>query len=129
LEAYSVKQQSFFHEDIYEALSTDISAAGGPKVVGHKLRPTMKPDGAGEWLKTCLNRNRAEKLSPEDVMLIKRLAREVGSFAALTFEMSELNMTMPTPVEPEDERARLQREFIQAVSSLKQIEKQLGKVC
>lgn len=123
-----MNQTVLFHEDIYSAYRTDVQASGGFKVIGHKLRPTLKPDKAGEWLSQCLTADRPEKLSLEDQLFIKREARRSSSFAALTFEMQELCMTMPLPVEPEDKRAQLQREFISAVGVLKNIETQLGKL-
>ncbi len=123
-----MNQAALFHEDIYSAYRTDVQASGGFKIIGHKLRPTLKPDKAGEWLSQCLTADRPEKLSLEDQLFIKREARKCSSFAALTFEMQELCMSMPQPIEPEDERARLQREFISAVGQLKQIESQLGRL-
>lgn len=123
-----MNQGALFHEDIYSAYRTDVQAAGGFKAMGSKLKPSLKPDKAGEWLSQCLTADRPEKLSLEDQIFIKAEARKHNSFAALTFEMQELCMSMPTPIEPEDERARLQRDFIAAVGQLETIKKQLGRL-
>lgn len=116
-----MNQAALFHEDVYEALRTDIMAAGGMKKVGHALRPKLSVNAAGEWLSSTLNRSRAEKLDPEDVLFIKAMARAAGSLAAVAYDSSHLNLTMPTPIEPEDERAQLQREFNKSVSDLGQL--------
>lgn len=112
------QQQSLWHEDIYEALGTDIQALGGNKVVGPMLWSQMPPDKAGERLSSCLNRTRAEKLDPEQVLLIMRKAREVGSFATMWFSAQACNFEKPEPVDPESELAKRQREFIEASKSL-----------
>lgn len=109
-----MQQERLFHEDIYEALRTDILALGGFKKVGSMLWPEKLADKAGENLNNCLNRTRPEKLDAEQILLIKREAKKVGSFAALLFEMDDIGMSHPTPIEPEDEYAKLQREFIHA---------------
>lgn len=123
-----MNQTVLFHEDVYSAYRTDVQASGGFKVVGCKLRPSLKPDKAGEWLSQCLTADRPEKLSLDDQLFIKREARKVNSFAALTYEMQELCMTMPTPIEPDDEKARLQKEFVKAVDYLATIQNRMEKL-
>ena len=66
-------QQPLFHEDIFEAIRTDIMASGGMKAVGLTLFPE-KGAKAGDYLSTGLNPVRPEKLDIEQVMVIKRLA-------------------------------------------------------
>lgn len=113
-----MQQEALFHEDIYEALRTDILALGGFKKVGAMLWPEKTADKAGENLNNCLNRTRPEKLDGEQVLLIKRSAKQVGSFATVMFEMDDIGMTRPTPIEPEDEMAALQRQFIESQKSM-----------
>lgn len=123
-----MNQNTLFHEDIYDALNTDIMACGGKKVVGNALRPKLAVNAAGEWVANCLNRTRAEKFDAEDILFIKTLAKQAGSFATYFFEADQIGMTHALPIEPEDEKARLQREFINAVGALKSIETRLGKL-
>jgi hypothetical protein len=113
-------QQTLFYDDIYEALLTDVMALGGSKTVGLMLWPEKK-EKAGDYLKTCLNRDRAEKLSIDQIMLIVRRAKEVGSYATATFFCDETGFAAPQPIEPEDERATLQRAFIQSVEHQRQM--------
>jgi hypothetical protein len=108
-----VQQQSLFHEDIYEALATDIQSLGGKKTVGSLLWPEKSPDKAGELVANCLSRSRPEKLDPEQVIFIINRARQIKSAASINFIASTTDYETPRPIEPEDEMAKLQREFIQ----------------
>lgn len=123
-----MNQQALFHEDVYEALRVDVSAIGGAKRVGSMLWPEKTADKAGEHLNNCLNTARPEKLDPEQVILIKREAKKVGSFAAVFFECGEVGLSHPTPIEPEDEHAILQREFITATKHMDTIMKRFERL-
>jgi hypothetical protein len=114
-------QNQLFYEDIYEALRTDVMACGGTKAIGLAMWPKLSAAEAQQRVSNCLNRTRSEKFDAEEILFIKRLARQKGSFATVAFEMQDLNMTMPTPIEPEDERARLQREVVKAAETFKQM--------
>lgn len=102
-----MNQPALFHETIYEALAADIAAAGGFKVVAGKLWPT-NPNGAST-LRNALNPEQAQKIDPVDVIAIKRLAKEAGSFAAITFESQDLSFQI-TWVDPANEIERIERE-------------------
>lgn len=115
-------------EDIFEALRVDVMALGGAKKVGCLLWPELSADKAGEALNNCLNRTRREKLDIEQVMLIARNAKEVGSYAAMTFMAQGCGFTVPEPVHPEDEKAKLQRAFIESVELQRRILAQMERV-
>lgn len=121
------QQTALFHEDIWDALRTDIMSCGGMKVVGLTLFPE-KGAKAGDYLSTCLNPARPEKLDVEQIMVIKRMAKQHASFATHRFEESDLGMTAAQPIEPDDEKARLQRDFITAVQSLESIKNQITRL-
>lgn len=120
-------QQPLFHEDIYEALRTDVMALGGFKRVGAVLWPELAADKAGERLNACMDRARREKLDVEQLMLISRMAREMGSYATVFFFAEDCGFSRPTPVDPEDERSRLQKEFIRAVKTLGGLQEQMDR--
>lgn len=63
-------------EDLYDALKGAVTALGGAKKVGPRLRPEAR-DARG-WLLNCLNRDHEQKLDPEQVALILRWAGEAG---------------------------------------------------
>jgi hypothetical protein len=107
-----------FFDDIEDALREVVRQAGGPKVVGARLWPEIEPDKAGRRMSDCLNETRREVLSPAQVMLVLKIGRQVGCHAAINYMSRDCGYADPMPVEPEDEIARLQREFVEATKLL-----------
>lgn len=121
-------QASLWHEDILDALGSAIAAAGGFKVVAGKLWPTLKPDTGYARLKACLDRNKPEKLDPEETVHLIALAKAAGDHSVMRFLAHELGYTEPTPIEPADQRAQLQSQFVAAVQQLETIQRAMGRV-
>ena len=107
-------QQKLFNEDIWDALRDCVAALGGNKAVGALLKPEIPATDAGKWLSNCLSESRPEKLCVEQILWLLRESQKVGCHAGMAFIAADACYTMPTPVEPEDEMAALQREFIEA---------------
>lgn len=107
-----------FFDDLEDALREVVRSAGGPKALGAKLWPEVDPEKAARRLQDCLNDTRREILSPAQVMLLLRIGRQVGCHAAINYMARECGYGDPLPVEPEDEVARLQREFVEATKAL-----------
>lgn len=120
-------QQSLFHEDIYEALKTIGQMYGKPKKIGAMLWPEMAADKAGERWANCLNRTRPEKLDPEQVLLVLKIGRQIGCHAGMQF-ISEFCGYKYEPVEPEDEKAKLQRLYIQSVEAQKDLVRRMEQL-
>lgn len=114
-------QPELIHESAIDALRDAVKALGGAKVVGHLLRPTKTLDDAKNWCNDCLNPDRREKFDLDDVIAILRRSREAGFHGAMAYIAMECGYTAPTPVEPADENAKLQRAFIAAVEEQKKI--------
>lgn len=121
-------QPSLHYDSFNDALHDAVQSIGGYKKVGPKLWPERPPDEAAHKLRHCLNRERREKLSPERVLLLLRWARETDFHGAKHFLDDDTGYERSQPVEPETERARLQREFIDAVGKLDVIKDQLGRL-
>lgn len=119
---------SLFHESLVDALRECVQACGGPKVVGHLLWPEKGPEGGGRYLNDCLNDGRREQISIEQMLVILRLARERGCHAGMLFIARDAGYSDPLPVEPEDERARLQREFIEASKHFTRLAAQMERL-
>ncbi|KXA71082.1 hypothetical protein [Bordetella hinzii] len=113
--------QALFYESLTDALRAIIAAAGGTKAVAGQLWPEKTPDAAHRYLLDCLNEARSEKLSPEQVLWLLTLGRKVGCHAGMNFLAREAGYADPAPIEPEDERARLQREYVEAVKGLNRL--------
>ena len=90
-------------------------------MVGPKLWPEKTIDAAQRQLLDCLNEERPAKLSPEQVLLVLRLARAAGCHDGVDFLLNDLGYAPTKPVEPRDEVAELQRMFIESVRAQQEI--------
>lgn len=108
-----------FCEDINEALREIVNGLGGPKKVGPLLWPEKTIEQAHSLLLACLNVERKEHLTPQQVTLLLREGRKVGCHVGVNFICDDAGYERPAPIEPEDELARLQREYIAAVNALR----------
>jgi hypothetical protein len=100
------------------ALVDCVKACGGSVKVGPRLWPEMLDKAAQTKLLDCLNEDRPAKLSPEQVIFIMRIAREKGCHLGMDFIAAELGYAPPVPVDPRDEKAELQRQFIESTQKL-----------
>jgi hypothetical protein len=109
------KQQiPLFVEDYNEAIRATVQALGGFKRIGADLKPDMAVDAAGRWLADCCNPDKREKLAPSELAFIRKRARSEGVHILVAYELREAGYAEPQPIEPEDERAALMREFVMA---------------
>jgi len=123
-----MNQEALFYDSFSDALKDVVKAAGGAKSVGCKLWPEKTPDAAHRTLLDCLNDARAEKFSPEQVLLLLKIGREVNCHAAMNYVARESGYDDPQPTEPEDERARLQREFVEAQRAMSKLAERMERV-
>lgn len=114
-------------ESMNDMLIECVKALGGSKQVGPLLWPEKAPDAAQRLLLACLNDDRSERLSPDQVLLILRMARKAGFHAGMQFLCGELGYAEPQPVEPRDEMADLMRDFNAAVALQGQIAERMEK--
>lgn len=105
-------QLPMFVEDYYDAIRAAVEGLGGYKRVGADLKPDLGVEAAGRWLADCVNPDKREKLSPTELAYIRRRARQAGLHVLAAWEAKDAGYAEPKPVEPEDERAALQREFV-----------------
>ena len=95
-------QMSLIHESITDAIREAVQAIGGNKALGALMFPDLPVDQAAGRVRDCLNPDRREHFTSS---IMEYLALDLGYLK-------------PVAVEPEDEIARLQREFVQATKSL-----------
>lgn len=119
--------QALWFEDIFDAIRAD-SIAIGPKILAALLWPEKPIEQAARLLSDCLNRERNQRLDPEQVSLVIKEARKVDSFCTVAFICDSANLSRPTPISPEDEKARLQREVVNAAANFKQLVERLERV-
>lgn len=111
-------QMSLMHETLNDALREVIQAAGGAKKVGAEMFPEKTPDEAAGRIRDCLNPDRREVFSPDQVVYLLRIGRSIGCHSAMAYMNREAGYADPLPIEPEDEVARLQREYVEATKAL-----------
>ncbi len=107
-------QESLWHDDFETALIAVVLALGGPKTVAGDLWPTEDPTLKGQYLNHCLNPDRREKLSLGEILWILKAGREANAHAAIHFLCTDCGYSEPMVLNPQDERQKLQREFLQA---------------
>lgn len=110
-------QVSLFHESINDALREVVAALGGTKKIGALMRPEKSPDEAARWVSDCLNADRREKFNPEHVLWLLREGRKIGCHAAMNFIAQDAGYSAQ-PIEPRDEMAELQRQYIEAAKNM-----------
>lgn len=111
-------QPQLFIESSDDAVRDTVRALGGAKVVGPVLWPVKKPDRAERDLLDCLNPNNPRELSFDEILLIGELGRTKGIHILAGFVNFRLGYAPPVPVDPEDQIAELQRQFIERADSL-----------
>lgn len=112
--------------DHHDMLLELVRALGGPKEVGAWLRPELPVEQAAQWVRDCINAHRREKFDLAQVITLLARARKQGYHDAIAYLNAECGYRVE-PIEPEDERARLQREFVDAVGKLEGIRAALAR--
>lgn len=118
-------QDALFYDSVNDALKDVIKHVGGNKAVGQMLWPEISADKVAGKLSDCLNETRAEKLSPEQFILLLKIGRDVGCHAAINFVAREAGYDDPKPVNKEDQKERLQREFVESAKHLSKLSESL----
>lgn len=83
-----VEQAVLWHDSLEDALGSVIHALGGRKAVAEMLWPVLykqKPDTAYSRISHCLNPEKAEKFSPDELITILEKANEIGAHEAMQY--------------------------------------------
>lgn len=123
-----MSQFALFHERAEDAAAAVIDACGGRKSFACELWPHKPQRDAHNLIDACLNPERRERFSPEHLMFICKRGREVGCHALMNYMARASGYADPIPVEPEDEIARMQREFVEATKALGQLAARIESV-
>lgn len=107
--------------DWNDAITAAVHALGGFEKVGVRLRPelTQKRTAAAQWLRDCLNPEKRERLNPDQLFMLLRLAREADFHASKHWMDAELGYEPSKPNDPADEAERLTRVICDATQVLK----------
>lgn len=122
-----MNQEPLFFDDFREALRHVVATLGGPKAVGSRMRPDLKPEHAARWLNDCLNHDRREHLHLDQLLQLLRMGREGGAHAAMAYLADDAGYKA-TPVEPADEHSELMRQYVAAAKAMGEIAKRIEVV-
>jgi len=109
-----MSQRSLFSDTILDACADTIEKLGGNKKVGERFKPGEDPDAAGRWLADCVNIKAKPRLNPQQLLCLARWGCEQGCHTLMFYFAREAGYTEPAPKNPEDEKAALQRQLIEA---------------
>lgn len=104
-----------FFDRIEDALAEVINRCGGRKKFAGEMWPSKPQRDAHNLVDACLNPERREKFSPQDVQYILKRGREAECHDAIYYICGEAGYDQPRPVNPQDKREQLQRDFIRSV--------------
>lgn len=117
----NVPHQHRMNETEKEAIADDIKALGGPKVAAGVLQPGKSPARGEDLMRAWGNPSRQEEPSLDEIIqLIEAAKGRVGFSEVARYIEQRLNCRIEF-LTPEDEQARLQREYIAAVNRLKSL--------
>lgn len=121
-------QNSLFHERIEDAIASVIDRCGGRKVFACDMYPDKPQRDAHNLVDACLNPERREKFAPSQLMYIMKRGRQVGCHDLALFMARDAGYADPVPIEPEDEVAKLQRDFVEATKALGQMAARIEQI-
>lgn len=108
-----------FFDSPNEATKFAIQSSGKTyKQVGAALWPQKTPEQASTLLANALNDNRKEELDSSEHIFIGKYCQR---FYWLYHACIESDHTIPTPITPEDRKADLQRQYIEAAKAVERI--------
>lgn len=115
-------------ESFNEALIECVKAVGGSKQAGHMLWPEKTVDAAQRHLLACLNDDKPERLTPDHLLMLLRMARQKGCMVGIDYMLKQLSCAPAQPIEPRDEMAELQRAFIESVNLQAKLAERIERV-
>lgn len=112
-----MNQQVLFFDSLFDAIGADIAAAGGFKIVASKLWPSESITTSSARLRNSINTEQPQKLCPDELLQLKRLAYEVGSTATIDYEAQQLGY-QTVWVDPKDEAGALRRDVRELLATV-----------
>lgn len=127
-DSHGLAQLELVQETLTEVERSLVAVLGGAKDVGPQLYPQKSASTAQTRVLDCLNPDREHhQFSDEELFTLLKWARGRSYHAAFYWICDELGYSRPSPIEPEDQRAELQRQFLAGVERMEQLARRLGK--
>ncbi len=110
-----------FNETIEEAIADDIKSLGGPKAASGLFFTDKTPEQGAYVLRAWTSESKAERPSPSQLMLLIERARAAAGYSEVARYMEQRLCCRIEFLSPEDELARLQQQFVNAVDVVKHV--------
>lgn len=121
-----MRQDKLFYDSAMHAIACAITESPHTfEQVAVHIWPSKKMSTAYARLKACLNEEKDEKFSFEEIIEICKFC---GRFDPLYFFADECQHSRGEPRAPEDEAAALKREFLSGLKSMERLAARLEKV-
>jgi hypothetical protein len=116
------------YEDELDAARDAVKHLGGAKKVGPQIWPDKTPETAARYLHDCLNPSRAERLAPSQLLLLMRMACDVGFHGLAGYMLREAGYAPPIPAQPQTEAELLTRRMESMVGEFARLTERLERV-
>lgn len=109
----------FTEDEILQLVEHGVICAGGPKEVGHRLKPKTDPEEAGKWINRCTNPKHKDKLDATHYIRTLLGARFKGNHSAMN-ELLDFCGYVPnaTPQAIESQEANLMQQVLEAQAKI-----------
>ena len=114
-------RQLFEVDTLHDAIAATVQQLGGYKRVAADLRPEWTLDRADRWLRDCCNPDRDHELKPEQLAMIRRMARDRGVHTLVQYEMRDAGYETPKPLHLDSEQVQLQRDMVRTVDAMRHL--------
>lgn len=115
-------QSELWHDTILDAVGAAVQAAGGIKKVASKLWPALDASSAASKLRSALSPEHSQKLCPEELLLVQRLARDAGDISILEFQARELGCKLEVLAPAEAKKLAKKTRRLALLEELKRLE-------
>lgn len=106
----------------------DTARVIGTKRIAKELWPEKSEEDGARYLSDCLNPDRAQRLSGEQILFVGRRGREIGCHILAHYINADLGYAPPIPIEPEDVKADLIRRFNERADGLIQMASEIKRI-
>jgi hypothetical protein len=116
------------NDNEFDAISDDLKILGGPKAAAGIFFPTRTPDQGAATLRAWANPNRDEEPDFGQLMTLIEEARKRAGYSEVARYMEQRLNCRIEFLSPEDEKARLQQAYVQAVGVLRSLSDRIDRV-
>lgn len=115
-------QADLWHDNILDAIGAAVQAAGGFKMVAARVWPSLDVSTATTRLRASINPDHAQKLCPEELLLVARLAKDAGDSSIMNFLARELGYQLEALSQAETKKRAARTRRLALLDELRRLE-------